>query len=315
MEKSKYSFLVAADCKYLPELTALLNSLDFVGNKQDVHIIGIHLPNEFLEQLDKLGYNAIHHNVDDKEVEENHGISEVTCRKRYWYAAEIGQDYQAMCVLDADMIFVRDPWQFFEIAEKTGFILGITKEQNKVYDDEHHKFNGEWMIPEGTWNDKDLCNSPLFLDARVWKSALEKSWFWFNDGFPETNMKCPDMDCMNIAFLEAGGHDRIIKLPGMQWLGTNEQHLKPYMRAVNRRDDKFWTENGLEIFNYHGHYYHEKWRKTQLDNRHRCAEGYLGCSFNTDNMAQGAMEMLYGHFLKMLDWKIQIEKKDWRHTT
>ena len=75
------------------------------------------------------------------------------------------------------------------------------------------------------------------------------------------------------------------------------------------------SEFGEPIFSYHGHYYHEKWRKNQLANRHRCAEGYLGCSFNTDNMAQGAMEILYAFFLKMLDHKIKIEKKDWRHTT
>lgn len=315
MEKTKFAYIVAGDCKYLPELTALFNSLDHVGNKFDVHLVGIHLPKEFLEQFDKLNYNVIHHDIDEKEIEESHGISEVTCRKRYLYASEFGQDYQAVCVLDADMIFVRDPWQFFEIAEKTGFILGVTKEQNKVYDDPHHTFNGKFMIPKGTWNDKDLCNCPLFLDTKIWKSALENSWFWFFNGFPETNMKCPDMDCMNIAFLEAKGRNKIIKLPGMQWLGTNEQHLKPYIRVVSRRDNKFWTENGLEIFTYHGHYYHAKWRKNQLANRHRCAEGYLGCSFNTDNMAKGVMETLYSHFMKMLDYKIKIEHKDWRHTT
>jgi len=54
MEKTKYSYICAADAKYLPELTALLNSLDYVGNKFDVDLIGIHLPDEFTKQFDKL---------------------------------------------------------------------------------------------------------------------------------------------------------------------------------------------------------------------------------------------------------------------
>lgn len=303
---AKYAYIVGACSKYTPELTALLNSLDYVGNQQDVHIIGIDLPEQLISQLDKLSYTATHHKIDEKEIQESRGISEVTCRKRYWYAAEIGVCYEAVCVLDADIIFNRDAVQFFEIAEKTGFILGPTKEQNKVYDDPHHQANGEWIIPEGFYNDKDLCNCPVFLDARVWENELRKSWdIFINQGF-----KAPDMDAMNICFIEAGGYDKIIKLPGLQWLGTNEQHLKPYTRAVERRG-KLFTENGLEIFSYHGQYYKPKWREQQLINRHGCAEQYLKTTECPDAMAQGAMNLLTEYFNKMLDWKIQIEKKDY----
>ena len=309
---TKYAYLVGADYKYVPELCALLNSLDYVENKFDFHVLGIHLPEEFTNQFNKLGYEVIYHNISEEEIQTAHGISEITCRKRYWYAGDIGKDYNAICVLDADLIFNRNPWQFFEIAEKTGFILGVTKEQNKVYDDPHHTFNGEYMITKGFWNDKDLCNCPLFLDARIWETPLKQSFNWFVEGFPKTNMKCPDMDCMNIAFIKYNAHDKIVKLPGLQWLGTNEQHLKPYIRVTERRDKQLWTENGLEIFCYHGHYYHQKWRDCQLANRHRCAEGYLGYSRNTDNMAQGVMHLLYSNFKKMLDYKIKIEQKNYR---
>ena len=313
LNMTKYSYVVAADRKYLPELTALLNSLDFIGNKFDVELIDIRLPKGFTAQLSKLSYKVIDHKISEKEIEESHGISEVACRKRYWYASKWNQDREATCILDADMIFVRNPFQFFEMAAKTGYILGVTKEQNKVYDNEHHKFKGKWLIPKGTWNDKDLCNCPLFLDARIWGKALEDSWRWFFEGFPKDNFKAPDMDAMNIAFLKHNAKDKIVKLPGLQWLGTNEQLLKPYVRVAQRRDNKFWTENGLEIFSYHGQFYHKDWRETQLANRHRCAESYLGCSEHTDSIAKDAMNLLYNHFMKMLDFKIKIEHKDWRH--
>jgi len=312
MEKSPYCFIVGACSKYTIELCVLLNSLDYVGNKQDVHILGIQLDEKFTAQFSNVSYKIIHHNISEEEFQASRGISEVTCRKRYWYAAEIGKDYKAICVLDADLIFSRDPIQFFNIAEKTGYILGVNKEQNKVYDDPHHETNGKWEwknVTKGFWNDKDLCNCPLFIDTKIWGEALKKSW----DIFLNQKFRAPDMCAMNLCLLEAGAHDKIITLANIQWLSTNETALKPYWRITERRDKKLWTENGLEIFSYHGHYGHSHWRKTQLDNRHRCAEGYLGCSFNTDNMARGVMELLYKNFKKMLNWKIKIAPFNYRH--
>jgi hypothetical protein len=309
MEKSKYAFIVGATYGYVPELCAMLNSLDYVGSKADVHILGIELPVKFVAQFERLSYRVIFHNIPETEWQPEGGRSEIVCRKRYWYAAEFGLGYDAVCVLDADLVFCRDPEQFFKIAARTGFILGPSKEQNKVYDDDHHLVNGAWPwnVERGYYNDKDLCNCPVFLDPYIWQDALRMSWdIFLNHGF-----KAPDMDAMNLSFLHYWGHDKIIKLPGLQWLGTNEQLLKPYIRAVERRDQIF-TECGLEIFSYHGQYYKEKWRRQQLINRHGCAEGYLKASECSDNMAQGAMDLLYRNFMKMLDWKIQIEQKDYR---
>lgn len=307
---SKFAFIVGACSKYLPELTALINSLDYVGNKQDLHIIGINLTEEFINQFDKLSYQVIHHNISEQEIQESRGISEITCRKRYFYAAEIGKNYDAICVLDADMIFCRDPILFFEIVEKTGLILGTSKEQNKVYDDPHHEVNGEWIwkVERGYYNDKDLCNCPLFLDAKIWGDALRMSWNVFYDG----GFRAPDMDSLNLCLLQYGSYDKIIVLPNISWLGTNEKFLKPYIHAVERRDLLF-TESGEPIYSYHGHYHHPIWRQTQLANRHQCAEGYLKASECSDNMAQGAMNLLYEYFKKMLDYRIIIEHKNYRH--
>jgi hypothetical protein len=120
------------------------------------------------------------------------------------------------------------------------------------------------------------------------------------------------MDALNLSLLQYGSYDKTIKLAGNQWLGTNEQHLKPYIRAINNHD-VIQTENGVEIFSFHGQYYKNDWRRCQLENRHRCAEGYLGYSFNTDNMARGAMELLTNYFFKMLDYKIIIPHINYNH--
>jgi hypothetical protein len=316
---SRFCYIISATQTYLPELVANLNSLEYVGNKNDVYVIGIELEQSFLDQLSKLSYKVFHHNVTEEEWQAGHGRSEIVCRKRYWYAAEFGKNYEATCVLDADLVWVRNPEAYFEIAAKTGFVLGAGKEQNKVYDDPHHRFNGEWMIPEGYYNVQDLCNCPTFLDAKVWEEALRKQWEWFVTGFEEgTNMKCPDMDAMNIAFIKYHGPEKVVVMPGIQWLGTNEQMLKPYMRAIEDRG-LIKTESGIQIFCYHGQFYHKNWRENQVANRHNCASGYLKADRHPDviggldNQARGAMNMLYEYFNRMLTHRIIIEKKNYRH--
>ena len=67
MEKSKYAFIVCATNTYVPELVANLNSLDFVGNNQDVHVYGIEIEQSVVEQFGKLSYSVIFHNVAEEE--------------------------------------------------------------------------------------------------------------------------------------------------------------------------------------------------------------------------------------------------------
>jgi len=256
-----------------------------------------------------LNYNVFHHEISHEENMANRGTTETVCRKRYWYAAEIGKDYKAVCVLDADMVFIRNPWQFFEIAAQTGFVLGSSKEQNKVYDHEHHQVDGQWLIDPKFCNDKDLCNAPLFIDAKRHGQALKDSWLWFlKHGF-----KAPDMDAMNLAFLHHDMYYQIVKLAGVQWLGTNEQMLKPYMKANRRADGLLWTDSGLEIWSIHGQYYHEKWRNCQLDNRKGCIKGRLDGSEKAYGDAVGSLQVLTTAFNEALDGTIRIEHRDWRH--
>lgn len=309
--KSKHCIIVSACKKYEPELCALLNSLCYVGNKQDVWVIGYQLSKEFTDQFSKLSYTANLYNIPEQEAREYGGEAEILCRKRYWYADFWGKEYEgATLVLDADMVFCRNPINYFEIAEKTGFVLGVSKEQNEKYNHPHHKAKGDWIIPEGTQPESDLCNCPLFLDTKIWGDALKKSWRIFADGFPIDNFKAPDMAAMNITLLEAGSANKTIVMPGLMWLGTNEQHLKPYIRVVMDRD-LIKAECGIPIFSYHGQYYKAGWRKCQLDNRHNCAKHYL--KTNLDAMAAGAMNLLYEYFKKMLDYKIVIEKRNYVH--
>lgn len=313
---SKYAYIVCADIRYLPEVVALLGSLDFIGNKQDVHFYGYCIPEDVINQFDKLCYKLIFHDITDEEVQRSHGLSEVVCRKRYYYANEIGEDYEAICLLDADMVFVRDPVNFFKVAAKTGLILGAVKEQKQAYDEDNHRYKNEWIMPKGFRPEIDLCNCPLFVDTKVWGQAMKESYEMFIDGFPIDNFKGPDMAAIQLKLSEHGSEGKIIGMANVQWLGTNEQMLKLYQRVVSDFGS-LKTETGTPMYSYHGQYYHPRWRNCQLENRNHCAQGYFKASGesleSSNNIAKGAMECLYERFKKMLDWKITIEHKNYRH--
>ncbi len=308
----KYLFVVSACSKYIPELTALLNSLENIGNKHDVAIIGYQLPETFTSQFIKLSYPVMHYAIPEDEARQWGGESEILCRKRYWYAAEWGQDYEAVCLLDADMFFVRPVDQFFEIAARCDMILGVTLEQKTVYGEDenghhHQRVGGEHMVKTPTWNPKDICCTPMFINAKTYKHQLMKSWNIFAIGWPETNFKAPDQQALNMLLVAEGLTDRVMLLPNMCWVGSNEKLLKPYTRMTVQQDGKIWTESGEPVFVVHGQYYKKNWRENQLNSRHGCAEGYLGFSFNSDNMARGAMEGLYEYFKKQLNGVIKID--------
>lgn len=308
----KYAFIVSACQKYIPELTALLNSLEAIGNKHDVYLIAYELPEAFLDQFKTLSFHVETYRIPEAEARQYGGESEILCRKRYWYAAEWGKNYDAVCVLDADMIAVRNMDNFFEIAAKADQILGVTLEQKTTYGTDedshfHQRVLGEHIVKERIWNTKDMCCTPMFINAKTYEAQLKKAWDIFTWGFPENNFKAPDQQAFNMILVAEGLTNKVTLLPNMCWVGSNEKLLKPYTRVTTQQDGNLWTESGEPIYIFHGQYYKKVWREQQLLNRHGCAEGYLGFADNCDRMAFGAMETLYNRFKTALAGPITID--------
>jgi len=307
----KYGIIVSACKKYVPELCALLNSLENVHNVHDVHVNGFNLPEDFVQQFGKVGYKIIHHPISEADAREFGGESEILCRKRYWLAAEWGSEYDAIVVLDADMIVVRDMGAFFRIAA-SGTILGVTLEQKTTYGTDeqghdHQRVLGEHLVKTPTWNTQDMCCTPMFINAKTYGPQLRKAWDIFTWGYPVNNFKAPDQQAFNMILVAEDLTKNVVLLPNMCWVGSNEKLLKPYTRVTTQSDGLLWTESGEPIFIFHGRYYTKKWRKQQVINRHGCAAGYLKATECCDAMAEGSMNCLYEFFKKCLAGPIVID--------
>ena len=303
----KNAFIVSACQKYVPELATLLNSLEQTGNKHDVHVIGYKLPPYMTAQFENLTYRVHFYDIPEEEARMFGGESEILCRKRYWYAAEWGKEYDSICILDADMILIRNVDNFFKIAAECDLILGVTLEQKTVYGTDedghdHQRVAGEHMVKAPKWNDKDMCCTPMFINAATYEHQLKRAWTIFSEGYPtKTNFRAPDQQAFNMILVAQDLTDNVVLLPNMCFVGSNEKLLKPYTHVTTQRDGLLWTESGEPIYIIHGQFYKARWRQCQIENRHGCAEGYLGFSFNSDNMAKGSMNCLYEWFKKTLN--------------
>lgn len=309
---SQYAFIVSANTRYVPELCALLNSLDYINNRHDVHVIAFGLPESFVQQFNKLSFRVIVHEHTPDDAVAAHGESEILCRKRFWYAATLGQAYDAVCVLDADMFFVRAVDHFFEIAAKTGLLIGAALEQKRVYGKEpHQEVNGKQLLERPLWNPKDVCCAPLFADMRgMWGTLFADSWTIFH----ECGFKAPDMEAYNLLILDRKLSDRVLMICNSQLVGTNEKLLKPYMRVIEQGQDptpgcRLWTESGDPIYIVHGQFVKQRWRDQQILNRRHCIKGYLGGADHALQQAVGSLELLHRCFMQMLTFRIQIEAK------
>jgi len=309
---SYHCIVFSSDKKYLPESVALLNSLAIVESIHDVHWFGINIPQDIIDQLPKLPYNAHFHNVPQEEIDAAGGISEITCRKRYAYASEIGHKYKgATCLLDADMFFNQDITPYLEWAANTDYILGASLEQKNCYGEvnEHHRVNGEFLFKGNIWNRNDICCAPTIADMKKHHYLFDASWDIFING----GYKAPDQQAMNMLSILYHVNNKIVPLPNLQFVASNELSSKPYLRFVHKGEDhapggKIWSEaGGTPIYILHGGWYIERWRNQQYLNRLGCIKGYIGGSEKCENMARGAIELIYSYFKQCLNGIIKVD--------
>lgn len=302
---TKYAFIVSSNEKYLPYLNAFLNSLDYVGNTQDVHIVSWNLAKEYLDKLKQLNFKTMIHEVSGNPEYQKLGEAETLMRWRYELASQL-TDYDSVVVFDADSIVVRDLTLWFEIAAKAKVIIGVALEQKRWYGEpeEHHKVDGVYPISR-TWNDKDICCSPLFFDPKTFGEVFHYSWQIVADYPPEKRFLAPDMDGLGISILKYGYQNRIIALSEITWSGLHETLLKPFSHVCEMHD-KLFTINGEEIWVIHGQFPNSIWRGWQIDGQMGCIQRELDNSPRCQELAKQSLEFLTSYWKKMSEYKIKI---------
>ena len=291
-----YAYIVPSNTKYLPGVTALLNSLERFGNKYDVIFQHYLIDPGYLAKLKDYSFTIIPEEISVAEVEYL-GEAEVLMRKRYYRAAEL-TEYKAICILDADFFVLKDPFCYFKAAE-IGNVVGVTLEQKRRYGDPNHRVDGEFLIDPELWCARDLCCAPMFVNPTIWSVPLKLSYDivyrpekgGVNFEGDKGKFKGPDMDAINICLLKHGSYKHTLCLDQHTWSGLHESLMKIFTRAVVKHDQLF-TEDGREIFMIHGQWWERVWRGWQIDGQMGMIEREMDNSQRAKSIAQQSFDLV-----------------------
>jgi hypothetical protein len=300
-----HAYIVASNERYLTPLNAFLNSLEYVKNTQDVHLVSWAIPADYLEKLKDLSYKVIVHEISQDPKMQEIGEGETLMRYRYELASQL-TEYDAVCVMDADTVVVRNLDIWLDIAAKADVIIGCGLEQKRWYGEpeENHKVNGAHFI-DRTWSEKDICCSPLFFNPKKFGDAFHFSWSIIADYDFDHRFKGPDMDAINMAIINFGYTDRVIALSEACWSSLHETLLKPFSHICEMHDN-LWTINGEEIWVIHGQYLNPIWLGWQIENQLGCVDRELDGSPRCKQIAENCLEFTRKHFEKMNNFKVLL---------
>lgn len=248
MEKSKNLIVVAASSNYLAGINALFNSIDCHKIDTDVLLISWRLPQEYIDKAKEI----FNFNIIVVESTHEHQV-QGTAYERFKYAVEYGRDYEAICMLDADMTFMSSLGLFWDIASK-GFIIGA---HNGMLISFGQEYQQRYQIDLGV---NEYPAKKIHTTAPIWLSPQDLDWF-------ETLYNSKRIDSfddflfLNILGIKMGKTDRMITLPPYQL--TNIHHfsmkIETGMMRKGEKGELIMTGTEEEVLMNHGKFWDENY--------------------------------------------------------
>lgn len=283
----KYAFVVAASDNYLQGLVAMLNSMQFHGMTADVILIPWKLPDEFLKGLGKYRFNI---RVVPNDVE--HQVL-ATAIERFRVAYQLGPDYEAICLLDADMYFHNPVDLFFDVAAK-GFI--VTGSNGMIID-----FGTGYQQHYGV----DL-RSPTYPYAKVHTTApifiSPPDLNWFQALYDARRVDhWDDFLYLNVLGILMEKPKRMICMPPYAFTGIHHWQMKIETGIIRKSRDLVLTGTEEPIYISHGKFWDESYCSDQLNIMLSYIKDW-GMGEKCEQRAEDAGKILVEEFQKYLNY-------------
>lgn len=236
---TRFAFIVAASDNYLPGLIALLNSIKIHQSNADVILISFRLPEEFLK---KISHQIIKMEGKDQVKE--------TAIERFRIAHALGDNYDSICLLDADMFLTANCDTFFEVAAKgfivtgsNGMIINFNSEYQKKYNIDLNQDDYIYF--------KTHTSVPIFInrDNLDWFDTLYKSKRI--DNFD-------DFVFLNLLGIAMEKDKKMICMPPYCFTGIHHFQMKPGTLAIDK-NGYLVSETEEKIYCVHGKWWWEGW--------------------------------------------------------
>jgi hypothetical protein len=175
---------------------------------------------------------------------------------RYLYAVRNLIDYDAVMVIDADMVIVNDLTPWFVIADKTG---RLCIPNNDYSSNEYDQYNLESMRGASS---PPLHNMPSFFKPCLWKEVMER--------IPEISLEGTygDMTSLSRSLIEHGKmNDKdLIVNPNALWVQSHFCHIKLHRRKIGGKE--FLALNNIagdRLYTFHRRWWMASVRKRFVD--------------------------------------------------
>ncbi len=243
----KRAYITAASENYLPGLKAFFNSLKKHDPGSDVILLSCKLPQEFLNSLSKIPNKVILIETPGKNPVEETAI------ERFKIASEKGKEYEAVCLMEADIFLVHQVELFWQLARK-GFIVvgsnGMIVNFNKEYQNRFniHLNQDNYIYP------KVHTTIPIFLPRE------DLDWF---EKFYYTRKKNPGFDDvfgLNLLGISMGKSERIVAMPPYTFTGIHHFGVKPETGWI-KKDGLILSGTEEQVYMIHGKWWNEGWFK------------------------------------------------------
>jgi len=213
--QNKYAVIMTATENLQIGANAFINSLDFYGNKGfDFYLIN-DFDDEYFKDAKELNFPLFNIRFNDLgkdlKLSKNKDVRGWKGRFFRWLLAkDIGVEYDAILVVDADMFCLNNIMQYFKIAKDTGYIVMIN---NPIgYHIEGVREKGIGPI-RGAQTPPVHC-MPTFIDGKKHHDFLEDIWKNGLEG------ELGDMSTMFRVIFERNLWDNLFRLPNALWIQT-----------------------------------------------------------------------------------------------
>jgi len=282
----KCAIVMTADEKYLPGVNGQLNAYRYYGMEDDG--VEFHLVHNFpdslgyIEQARKIFPNFVPIKLDDFMIES--GRWEKPEKKtrsimklcRWWYSADRLANYDAICILDADMQIVQNFTRYFEIVARSDM---IALPKNDFSEAEWFSYDEKRAMEANP----PLCAGPFIVTGRkavkffplIPEYAQNPTKY-----YPPYNHRTTtgDMHPVNLILLQTGMIKDLLPLPGTQWIFVNTNHVRLVRREIQQRQYIGIHAKGDLLYVFHG-----KWWATALCLRHLSGRNSVESLFEINN--------------------------------
>lgn len=274
-----YAYIVAASQEFTPAIKAMFASLEAIGNQHKV----IFLSYRFGELPDV--------NFPVERIEVGHLESQVqaTAIERFRVAYEVAKDYDAICLMDADMFFVNSVDLFFDVAAKGFIVVG----SNGMVIDYNRTYQERYSLDMGT---DHFVYMKLHTTAPIWINHENTDWFekLYNSRRIDS---WDDFLYLNILGAYMGKDKKMIVMPPYMFTGIHHWQMKP-ATAVFEKGGILMSGTEEELYIIHGKWWDEAWLRGLMPTM----EGYLRDEhigergrFRVENAIQ-ILKALFDHF-------------------